>query len=193
MTHPNYEILKQRIIELEKENNSLRIVIDQLNTINDGLLNKNECNNAVSVPSSPRNFGQNFPDFVDATYKFLLNGGHTTSDRKIKIETLDTVLGHLKPNDTEFEIFKCLKSFPSKFQIDELSDSVYTFPRDDVLLPAETPSPKRSLRPTSSLGPTRSPSPIRSLTPVNYCSLCCAEYGWSPSNDDNSFVTITKI
>jgi len=173
MTDPNYEIFKQRIIDLEKENSSLRIVIDQLNTINDGLLNKMGTN-AVSVPSSPRNLGQKFPDFVDATYKFLLNGGHTTFDRKIKIETLDTVLGHLKPTDIEFKIFECLKSFPSKFQIDELSDSVYTFPRDNVLLPAETPSP------------------IRSLTPVTYCSHCSSEYVWSSSND-NSFVTITKI
>jgi hypothetical protein len=178
MTHHNYEILKQRIIDLEKENRSLRIVIDQMNTINDELLNKMGTN-AVSVPSSPRNFGHNFPDFVDATYKFLLNGSHTSFDQKIKIETLDTILDHLKPTNTEFEILKCLKSFPSKFQIDELSDSVYTFPRDDVLLPAETPSPIRS-----------------SLTPVqilNYCSRCSAEYGWSPSNDDNSFVTVTKI
>ena len=181
MNDPNYEILKLRILDLEKENNSLRIVIDQMNIINDGLLNKMGTN-PVSVPSSPRNFGQKFPDFVDATYKFLLNGGHTCFDRKIKIETLDTILGHLKPTDPEFKILICLKSFPSKFQIDELSDSVYTFPRDDVLLPSETPSPVRL-------------SPIRSLTPVqivNYCSRCSAEYGWSPL-DDNSFVTITKI
>jgi hypothetical protein len=182
MTDPNYEILKQRIIDLEKENSSLRIVIDQMNTINDGLLNKMGTN-AVSVPSSPRNFGQTFPDFVDATYKFLLKGGHTTFDRKIKIETLDTVLGDLKPTDVEFKIFKCLKSFPSKFQIDELSNSVYTFPRDDVLLSPETPSPTRSL------GSTRSLTPVQI---VNYCSHCSSEYGWSLS-DDNSFVTITKI
>jgi hypothetical protein len=130
--------------------------------------------NAVSVPSSPRNFGQKFPDFVVATYKFLLDGGHTTFDRKIKIETLDAVLGHLKPTDPEFKIVKCLKSFPSKFQIDELSESVYAFPRDDVLLSPETPSP------------------VRSLTPIQILNYFSAEYRSSPFPDD-SVITITKI
>lgn len=111
----------------------------------------------------------NFRGFAEVAYQFLRAGGHISVESRLLLSALGAALTHLKPNNSEFRVGKCLSAFPELFQILELKipgkATIYALPLGQ-LLPQPKKAPSRSalqLTPATT-GCAKSPAVVSQLT-----------------------------
>jgi Mg-chelatase subunit ChlD len=108
----------------------------------------------------------NFRGFAEVAYQFLRAGGHISVESRLLLSALGAALTHLKPNNPEFRLGKCLSAFPELFQILELKipgkATIYAHPLGQ-LVPQTKKAPSRSALQLT-LGCAKSPAVVSQLT-----------------------------